>query len=231
MNSYRYLLFDADETLFDFQKAEHEAFHLTCDAGGIEFSEEIYQVYSEINDALWKLLEKGGTTLPELKLERYRQLLEHLRYPEEGMIQKAAEMRDLYVDFLRQQAFLIPDAVEVCRTLSERYTLYIITNGISRIQRARLAKTPIKEYIADIFISEEIGTAKPAAAYFDYVFEKIGDADKSKYLVIGDSLSSDIKGAVNYGLDSCWVNRKGMTTDLPVTYTVNTLHEIFDIFN
>lgn len=227
MNHYQYLLFDADETLFDFQKAEHEAFHLTCDAGGVNFSEELYQVYSGINDALWKLLEKGGITLPALKLERYRQLLERLNCPEEDIMEKAAEMRDFYVNFLGEQAFLLPDAVDVCRTLSKRYTLYIITNGISKIQRARLAKTPIRDFIKDIFISEEIGAAKPAAAYFDYVFSHIGDSDKSKYLVIGDSLSSDIRGAVDYGLDSCWVNRKGMTTELPVTYTVNTLCEIY----
>lgn len=228
MKNYKYLLFDADETLFDFKKAEHEAFRLTCDASGTGFSEEIYQVYSEINDALWKLLEKGGTTLPELKLERYRQLLEYSGHPEEGMIEKAAEMRDLYVEFLGQQAFLMPDAVEVCRTLSEKYTLYIITNGISKIQRARLAKTPIKDFIRDIFISEEIGAAKPAAEYFDYVFDHIGDADKSKYLVIGDSLSSDIKGAVHYGLDSCWINPKNMAAEFPVTYTVSELREIYN---
>ena len=228
MKKYQYLLFDADETLFDFRKAEQEAFHLTCDKSSIPFSEGIYRVYSDINDGLWKLLEKGGTTLTELKLERYRRLLETLRFPEETIHEKAAEMRDLYTDFLGQQAFLLDGAAEVCRKLSENYTLYIITNGISRIQRARLEKTPLRPFIKDIFISEEIGAAKPAKEYFDKVLNAVGSPDRSDYLVIGDSLTSDIRGAVQYGLDSCWYNPKGLTTELPVTYTVSRLRELYD---
>ncbi len=228
MNNYRYLLFDADETLFDFKKAEYEAFHLTCDKVCVPFSDELYAVYSKINDDLWKLLEKGGTTLPELKLKRFCQFLAYLNLPETEIAEKAPLMRDEYVENLADQSFLMEGAVEVCRELSKRYTLYIITNGISRIQRKRFAASPIAEYITDLFISEEIGAAKPSPEYFDYVTTKIGENDRTKYLVIGDSLSSDMKGAVNYGIDSCFMNPKGVSTELPVTYTVKKLSELCD---
>jgi YjjG family noncanonical pyrimidine nucleotidase len=228
MKQYSYLLFDADETLFDFKKAEYEAFHLTCDKVEVPFSDELYAVYSKINDDLWKLLEKGGTTLAELKLERFRQFLVYLGLPEGEVTEKAPLMRDNYVEFLADQSFLMEGAVEVCRALSEKYTLYIITNGISRIQRKRFNASPLMEYITDLFISEEIGVAKPSSEYFDYVTAKIGESDRSKYLVIGDSLTSDMKGAVNYGVDSCFVNPKGVSTSLPVTYTVKKLTELCD---
>lgn len=229
MRKYKYILFDADDTLLDFKKAEHEAFRSTCQAGGIDFSESLCDVYSKINDALWKLLENGGITLDKLKLERYRQLLESLNFPEAERLEKAAQMRDLYMNFLAEQSFVKEYAVDICKTLSAEFQLYIITNGISRIQRSRLSRAPFMEYIEDVFISEEIGVAKPAVGYFDYVLSKIGDADRSKYFVVGDSLSSDIRGAVNSGLDSCWVNWNGMTTELPATYTVSTLQEINEL--
>ncbi len=229
MKQYKYLLFDADETLFDFKKAEHEAFHLTADQVGIPFSEEIYAVYSKINDDLWKALERKEVTLPELKIARFRQLLCYLGTPEEGREETAARMRDTYVESLALQSFLIDGAQELCRRLSETYPVYIVTNGISRIQRMRLENSPIKDHVTEMFVSEEIGVQKPAAAYFDYVLDKIGDPDREKYLVIGDSLTSDIKGAVEYGLDCCFFNPKGVTTDLPVTYTVGKLSELYDI--
>jgi len=229
MKKYSYLLFDADETLYDFKKAEYEAFHLTSDKVSVPFSDELYAVYSKINDDLWKLLEKGGTTLTELKLERFRQFLVHLGLSEGEVVEKAPLMRDNYMEFLADQCFLMEDAEEVCRTLAEKYPLYIITNGISRIQRKRFGASPIKEYITDMFVSEEIGVAKPSGEYFDYVIDRIGDPDRTKYLVIGDSLTSDMKGAVNAGIDSCFFNPKGVTTELPVTYTVKKLTELFDI--
>ncbi len=229
MKAYKYLLFDADDTLLDFKKAEHEAFRLLCSEVGIDFSEEVYAVYSEINDRLWKRLEKKEITLEELKPERFRQLLRYLRTPDEALEGIAMRMRDGYMAALGKQSFLLRDAEEVCRRLSEKYPIYLITNGVTKIQRARMEHSAIKPYVQQMFVSEEIGVSKPAAAYFDYVLNVIGDPERGNYLVIGDSLTSDMAGAVGYGLDCCFFNPAGRTTDLPVTYTIEKLTELYEI--
>lgn len=226
MQKYRYLLLDADDTLFDFQRAEREAFRLTCEASGVEYTEALCGAYSRINDALWKKLEVGGITLTELKTERYRQLLEGILYPAEGLCAKAEEMRDEYVRFLGEQSDLLPGVAEACRRLSERYELYIITNGVSQVQRRRFSRSPLMAWVKGLFISEEIGAAKPQAAYFDFVLAAVGDPDRSRYLVVGDSLTSDMRGAAESGLASCFVNWRRLTPTLPVTYTIGSFREL-----
>lgn len=228
MKKYEYLLFDADNTLFDFNMAEFLAFRTVSESGELPYSDQLYREYSAINDNLWKKLEKGAITLDFLKLERFRILLTMIGFPEnKETTAKAAEFRDIYMNSLAEQTCLIEGAAEVCRELSTRYQMYIITNGIGRIQRSRFEKSELKPYFKDIFISEELGVAKPSSAYFDAVFEKLGNPALEKCLVIGDSLTSDCDGAIGYGLDICRFNPK----DLPdngrkITYTVKKLSEL-----
>ncbi len=143
-NNYRYLLFDADNTLFDFNKAEYLSFRDMCSACNVRYSEELYEQYSAINDRLWKLLEQKEISLETLKIERFRQLLTANGYAETDAAAKAPEMRDCYMERLGQQTVLIDGAEEICRKLSANYELYIVTNGISRIQRSRFAKSVLK---------------------------------------------------------------------------------------
>lgn len=227
---YTYLLFDADNTLFDFGMAEFHAFRETCVHAGITWSEEAYRAYSGINDAQWKKLERGETTQAELKIQRYREFLTWYGYtgePEE----KAVFMGETYKEALGRQAFLMAHAEEVLAVLREKgYKIFIVTNGISQIQRARMASSPVKQYVAGLYISEELGVAKPDPVFFDVVFTDIGDPDRAKYLVIGDSLSSDIDGAIAAGLDCVWfspekADAKGRTP----TYTVHELPELLSI--
>ena len=112
------------------------------------------------------------------------------------------------MQFLVQASFILDCALEICKKLSGNYSLYLVTNGTKIVQKGRLSGSPIMKYIKDVFISEEIGFNKPQKEYFDYVLEHIEEKDKTKILVVGDSLSSDIAGAENSGLDSCWVNTK-----------------------
>ena len=231
MKKYEYLLFDADNTLFDFSKAEFLAFRIATESGGIPFSEEIYQKYSEINDSLWKKLETGEINLEFLKLERFRLLLISLGYEESGdSAKKAIFLKDSYIEALGKQTCLIKGAVEICRALSTKYKMYLITNGISNIQRARFDSSELKPFFREMFVSEEIGAAKPSVAYFDHVFSRLGNPSKDKCLVIGDSLTSDCDGAISYGLDICRFNPKGESDQgRRITYTVKKLEELLDI--
>ncbi len=231
MKKYEYLLFDADNTLLDFTKAEHLAFRFTAEKCGLEYSDELYRTYSKINESLWKKLEIGGITLDKLKLERFRLLLVSYDGAErEDTLARAETMRDTYMANLGLQGCLLPDAEEVCAALSEKYDMYIITNGIASIQHSRLSRTPLLKYFRRVFISEEIGYAKPSREYFEFVLNAIGDYDKSKYLVIGDSLTSDCDGAIGYGLDICRFNPNNSPNNgRELTYTVSKLTELTEL--
>lgn len=228
MKTYQYLLFDADNTLFDFTKAEYLSFRDTCSACNVRYSGELYEQYSAINDRLWKLFEKGEIKLDVLKIERFRKLLIANGFADdEAVLAKAIEMRDSYMESLADQTCLVDGAEDISRKLSEKYEMYIITNGVSRIQRSRFEKSVLTPYFRDLFISEEIGAAKPSAEYFDYVLRTIGCADKEKYFVVGDSLSSDCAGAVAYGLDICYFNPNGRPADsLKLIHTIRKLSEL-----
>ncbi len=228
---YTCLLFDADNTLLDFSAAERKAFQETCHTAGILCSDEGYRQYSHINDGLWKMLEQGAVTAEKLKVERFRLWLDWHRqkFPDRPLPDTITpeRMRDAYVTALGKQADLMPDAEEVCRTLYARYPhMYVITNGIGEIQRSRFAKTPIRQYFRDLFISGEIGYAKPDTRFFDAVLAKTGVTDKHTVLVIGDSLTSDMAGAIASGLDCCYLSPNGTAPDLPVTYTIRGLAEL-----
>lgn len=228
MKQYQYLLFDADNTLFDFTKAEYLSFRDTCSACNVGYSEELYEQYSAINDRLWKLLEQGGIKLDALKIERFRKLLLTNGFADdEATLAKALEMRDSYMANLAGQTCLVDGAEEICRKLAEKYDLYIVTNGISKIQRSRFSKSVLTPYFRDLFISEEIGAGKPSPEYYDHVLRTIGCAEKRAYLAIGDSLTSDCAGAVAYGLDICYFNPFGKPDNgLKLTYTIQNLSEL-----
>ncbi len=231
MAEYKYILFDMDNTLLDFSRAEYLAFKSTAEAVGLSYSEEIYAMYSEINDSLWKKLEVGGITLEELKTERFRLLYTALGHTNEDERERLAyAMREEYMHALGQQGCLIENAAEVCDALSKKYRMFIVTNGIADIQISRFALSGIDKYFEDMFISERIGHTKPDKGFFDYVLDAVGDSDKSAYLVIGDSLTSDCDGAIAYGLDICRFNPKNQPDKGRVlTYTISKLTDLFGI--
>lgn len=237
MSEYKFLLFDADNTLFDFTKAEHISFRDTCFACNIRYSEDLYSTYSQINDRLWKRLEKKEVELDFIKVERFRELLCDIGYNKLMNVleidELASEMRDIYMSNLGKQTCLIDGAEELCRELSQKYALYIVTNGVSKTQHSRFDASSIKKYFCGIFISEEIGYAKPDARFFEYVMRNTGgpESKKSDYLVIGDSITSDYCGAKNAGLDMCLFNPASTAFDETVkpAYTVKKLSELYDI--
>ncbi len=231
MANYKYILFDMDNTLLDFSRAEYLAFRETAENVGLTYSEKLYEDYSEINESLWKRLEVGTITLEELKTERFRMLLTSLGYTDNAEKEKRAfEMREEYMRALGQQGCLVENALEVCKELSKKYRMFIVTNGIADIQVSRFELSGIKPYFEEMFISENIGYTKPDKGYFDYVLNAVGDSDKSAYLVIGDSLTSDCDGAIAYGLDICRFNPKNQPDKGRVlTYNISKLTDLFEI--
>ena len=223
---YQWLLFDADGTLFNYQAGEEVALSKSFEKAGISFRPEYGNVYAEVNAALWRQFENGQVTLADLRVDRFAQLFERLSIQTD-----ATQFSDIYLHFLGQVIDLIPGAIETLQALSGHYRMAIITNGISIVQRSRLSLSPIKQFFEDFFISDEIGVSKPATAFFDAVFTGIGHPPKESVLVVGDSLTSDMRGGINYGLDTCWFNPDGTQkpADMPINYEIRKLGQLLDI--
>lgn len=222
MSKYKYILFDADNTLFDFDMAEEKAFAECCAECGVEYSDELFSRYIEINTGLWRRIEEGTITRDELKYKRFSDLV--------GEGDTAMAMSQGYVAALGRQSFLFEGAFELCERLSREYSLYIVTNGIASVQHGRIDSSRLSSLLKKLYISEELGFSKPDVRFFDAVISDISDPDRTKYLVIGDSLTSDITGAVASSLDSCWFNPKHLDSKgITPTYTIDKLSDIYGI--
>lgn len=203
MNEYTVLL-DADGTLFDFARSEREAIAETLEAIGTEPVAPIVRRYSQINESLWKQLERGEIQKSVLFYRRFECL-----FAEFDIHASAHDAAELYMQSLSKKGYLLDGAENFCRNLSEVARLYIVTNGTERIQQGRFAKSGLRPYFQDVFISDRIGYEKPHAEYFAYVETHISNFDRSKTLLVGDSLTSDICGGIQAGIPVCWYNPEG----------------------
>ena len=223
---YKTILFDADMTLFDFKASEHHCLKQTLQEFGFPCSEEAVALYSTINDSYWKRFERGEIDRASLLVKRFADFFEKI-----GVSGDPAAFNQQYLENIGGSAILLDGAEELCRELCKTHRLYIITNGTARNQRRRFAKAGFDAYFSDVFISEEMGCQKPQTAFFDYVAKNIPDWDAESTLVVGDSLTSDIQGAINSGLDCCWFNPEALpyTLEKPCTYAVSSLEQIKEL--
>jgi 2-haloacid dehalogenase len=223
---YKWLLFDADGTLFDFDRAEASALRKTMGQFGVPFTPERLATYRRINEQLWRDLENGLITPGVLGARRFELFFEELQLDLSPQGFSLA-----YLAQLGTCSELLEGAVEIIQTLHTRYQLAIVTNGLKAVQRSRLACSPIQDYIAEMVISEEVGAAKPDRAIFDAAFERIGRPLKSEALMIGDSLTSDMEGGYRYGIDTCWYNptNQSQSIGMEITYQIRNLGELADI--
>ena len=228
MRKYTTLLFDADMTLFDFEGAEKAAFGIAMASCGIEYNNGDFERYRTINSRLWGRYGLGEITKEYLQANRFSMFFE--TFPISPKADgKAANA--VFVDALADCSELFDGAIELCRKLSEKYELYIVTNGVSHTQKKRFYASPICQYFKDIFVSEDAGAPKPMREYFDYVFSHIGEEKRDGSVIIGDSLSSDIKGGNNAGIDTVWYNPRENenTTDIIPTKTVKSYRELLEL--
>ncbi|NCC65031.1 MAG: noncanonical pyrimidine nucleotidase, YjjG family [Spirochaetia bacterium] len=225
---YRYLFFDADGTLFDFERAEHQAFWSMAEALNLRLSFEHELLYKKCNLSCWKAFEQGVLTLERLKSKRFELFLQEL-----SIQLDPAVASNLYQHHLSLQGILFDQSKEILQTLKNRgYVLYLASNGISSVQKSRIKIANIEHFFEKIYISEEIGFQKPDPRFFDAMFQAAGlEKQKNHCLMIGDSLSSDIKGGLSSGIDTLYLNLQNKTNDTAIvpTYTVTSLEAIIPL--
>lgn len=224
MEQYELILVDADETLFDF--ATTERFAVERVFRGLEAPvpyDELVAAYHRVNKQLWKEVEEGTMDTRRLRTERFRRLFELHR-----MDHSAEEHGERFIAALSEGSALLDGAEEFCRRWSAHAPIIIVTNGIADVQRSRIGRSAVRPFITDIVISEEVGASKPHPAMFDAAFRIAGRIDRSRVLMIGDSLASDIQGAIAYGIDTCWINPAGLPNTLAAepTMTVRSIKEL-----
>lgn len=203
MKQYDYLLFDLDDTIFDFQAAQKKALDRIIQGYVPQIDEAVFRtVYNKINRHLWSEYENGKIMKSYIMLNRFT-----LTFKELAVIADGETAALDYQKYLSEGYDLLPGALESLKQLKkEGYPMYVVSNGEFHTQMSRLAGADITQYFEAIYISEQTGSQKPNTKFFDYVFTHSPEIEKTKTLIIGDSISSDIKGAQNYGLDSCWFN-------------------------
>ncbi len=220
---YDYVLFDADGTLLDFHRSEREAVCEVMRMHNIEPTEAKVKLYSNINDGLWKKLERGEIEKSVLLYKRFELFLDAL-----GVEGNAKQTAQDYMNALSQKGYLLDGAEDMCRTLFGKVKMYIVTNGVEFIQRGRYARCGIDKYFDGVFISDAIGVEKPSVKYFEYVRQHIDGFDSSRAVIVGDSLTSDMQGGINFGIDTCWYAPSGKSapSDMPLTYIARNFSEV-----
>ncbi|MBS4174357.1 YjjG family noncanonical pyrimidine nucleotidase [Bacillus sp. FJAT-49736] len=228
MKTYKALFFDIDDTLLDFGAAESAALRMLFQEEQITLTPQMEQHYKTINQALWREFEEGKRNRDQVVNTRFAAFFKEYGKEVDGVL-----LENKYRTYLEQGHQLISGALELIMELKEHYELYIVTNGDSATQDKRLRASGLQPLFRQIFVSEEIGYQKPMKEFFDYVFARIPGLTPEQGLIIGDSLSADIKGGNLYGLDTCWFNpgRKANNTGIKPTYEIEKLSDLYAIIN
>jgi len=227
MRRYDWILFDADNTLFDFDLAAKNAFKAMLVHFKIVQTPVHYPTYIQVNNQCWKEFEHGQITATELRTKRMEMFLNAI-----GEYRIPSEMNDYYLQKLSEGSVLIDGALDLInQLLAQQFKLAIITNGLKEVQRPRIAAANLTQAFETIVVSDEIGFAKPANDFFEYTFQQINHPEKTSALVVGDSLNSDIKGGNDFGVNTCWYNPKNKTSDEKIkpTYEIKVLKELIGI--
>ena len=217
-----FLFLDLDDTILDFHKAERIAISKTIREFGVEPAEEILQLYHGINKWHWEQLEQGKLTRAEVLVNRFGMLFEKL-----GVEVDAAACAKVYEQNLSTGHWFLPGAEEAVDRLHKKYRLFLASNGTAVVQKGRMTSANLYRFFEKTFVSQEIGYNKPSKAYFDACFAQIPDFDPEKAVMVGDSLSSDIKGGINAGIKTVWVNPEHKTSgDVKPDYEIEALSQL-----
>ena len=227
MAKYYCILFDADNTLLDFDAAERKALAETLAQYNIEPSNETVEKYRTINEGLWRQLEKGQIRREKLMNERFTRFLKEI-----GVSGSGAEMNRYYLNQLSTHPDLMPgNVLDVLHELAEVATMAIVTNGFDKVQSRRVKESGIAAFMEEVFVSERSDSEKPNRKIFDTALRTLGVENREHVLVVGDSLSSDIQGGINAGLDTCWLNRDHAENPGPIrpTYEIDAFEQLYPI--
>ncbi len=220
---YEFLFLDLDDTILDFHKAERIAISKTIRDFGVEPTEEVLSRYHVINKWHWEQLELGRMTRAEVLENRFGMLFEEL-----GVTADKAVCARAYEKNLSQGHFFLPGAEEAVASLSKKYRLFLASNGTASVQKGRMTSANLYRFFEKVFVSQEIGHNKPSKAYFEAAFSQIPGFDRNKCLMVGDSLTSDIRGGIHAGIKTCWVNpgHAPHPADISPDYEIEYLHQL-----
>ena len=224
---YNTILFDADGTLYDFDKAAVEALKSGFKKYRLDWTTNTFFIYEEVNKKIWNDFEKGLITTKEIKTERFKRFFNIIDVTNVDSIKFSED----YLEFLSQNNYLLEGAEEIVKWSNERFELAIVTNGLASVQNPRFKSSELRKYFKHIIISEEIGFAKPKKEIFEYSFNLLNNPKRENVIIIGDNLTSDIKGGEDYGIDSCWYNPAKVNNDSEIipTFEIKNLNELKNI--
>ena len=220
---FEFLFLDLDDTILDFHKAERIAISKTIRDFGVEPTEEVLQRYHVINKWHWEQLELGKLTRDEVLENRFGMLFAEL-----GVAADKAACARAYEKNLSQGHWFLPGAEEAVEALSKKYRLFLASNGTASVQKGRMTSANLYRFFEKVFVSQEIGHNKPSIAYFEAAFAQIPGFDKAKCIMVGDSLTSDIRGGIQAGIATCWVNPTHAPgrEDIRPDYEIEYLHQL-----
>ena len=223
---FEFLFLDLDDTILDFQKAEHVALSKTLRGFGLEPTEIVLKRYNLINKAHWEALERKELTREQVLVGRFQVLFEEM-----GISAEPVKVARAYEHNLSIGHWFLPGAEEAVARLSRKYKLYLTSNGTASVQKGRMTSANLYRFFENVFVSQEIGVNKPAVEYFEKCFAQIPGFDKTKAIIVGDSLTSDILGGQNAGIATCWVNphHKQGRPDIRVDYEIEALSQLEDL--
>jgi 2-haloacid dehalogenase len=218
-----FLFLDLDDTILDFHKAERLALAKTIREFGLEPTEEVLARYHMINKWHWEQLELGKLTRAEVLENRFGVLFEEF-----GIRASKTDCAKAYEYNLSQGHYFLPGAEETVDALSKRYRLFLASNGTASVQKGRMTSANLYRFFEKVFVSQEIGHNKPSVEYFRGCFAQIPDFDPARALMVGDSLTSDIRGGINAGIRTCWVNPSHAPApgDIQPDYEIEALHQL-----
>lgn len=224
----RTILWDVDGTLLDFLAAEKAAIRrLFAEFGLGECSDEMLKRYSTINRRYWERLERNEITKPQVLVGRFEEF-----FASEGLdAGVAAAFNEKYQYALGDTIVPRDDCLEIVKALQGTVKQYVVSNGTIIAQNKKLRLSGLGKLMDGVFLSEELGVEKPNVEFFHKVFEAIGPVDPQETIIVGDSLSSDIRGGNNAGILTCWYNPSGQTApgDLRIDYEIRDLHQVLEL--